>query len=135
MLDDIGEYLQEREVGMLGTDLFIGYFPDTPDDCVVLLETEGQAGNCVAGTETPGLQVTARFTEDYGKARGRLEAAHRVLKVIGDEESEEFASGIVLNGRQYFRIQPEFSGLTQMEDDSTGRKRIAKNYFITKEEE
>ena len=77
----------------------------------------------------------SQVTEDYGKARGRLEAAHRVLKVIGDEESEEFASGIVLNGRQYFRIQPEFSGLTQMEDDSTGRKRIAKNYFITKEEE
>jgi len=135
MLNDIGEYLQEKDVGTLGTDLFIGYFPETPDHCIVLLETEGEAENCAAGTETPGLQVAARFTDDYGFARGKLKEAHDALKVIGNEESGGLASGIVLNGRQYFYAQPVFSGVMQLEDDSMGRKRIAKNYLITKEEE
>ncbi len=135
MLEDIGQYLQEKGVGTRGVDLFIGYFPDTPDNCAVLLETEGQEENPGAGTEVPGLQVVARCKDDYSDASRRLKAIHDVLKPIGFEENSETASGVVINGRQYFHVQPAFSGSQRLDDDENGRIRIAKNYYITKEEE
>ena len=135
MLEDIGQYLQEKGIGEIGTDLFIGYFPDTPDDCTVLLESEGKGENRMAGTQTPGLQVVARCKNNYSYASGKLQAMHDVLKQIGFEENSETASGVVINGRQYFHVQPVFSGSKRMDDDENGRIRITKNYDITKEEE
>ncbi len=135
MLEDIGQYLQEKGLGELETDLFLGYFPDTPDHCVVLLETEGQGENRMAGTQTPGLQVVARCKNDYSYASGKLKAVHDVLKPIGFEENSETASGVVINGRQYFHVQPVSGGSVQLEKDENGRIRIARNYYITKEEE
>lgn len=135
MLEDIGHYLQEKGVGTPETDMFIGYYPDTPDNCIVLLEEEGQEENMGAGTQTPGLQVVVRCKNDYSYASSKLKAVHDVLKLIGFEENSETASGVVINGRQYFHVQPAFSGSQRMENDGNGRIRIAKNYYITKEEE
>ena len=50
MLEDIGRYLQENGIGTPETDLFIGYFPETPDNCIVLLEMEGPEEKLQAGT-------------------------------------------------------------------------------------
>ena len=135
MLEDIGRYLQENGIGTPETDLFIGYFPETPDNCIVLLEMEGPEENLQAGTESPGLQVIARCKNDYSYAGGKLKAVHDVLKPIGFEGNSETASGVVINGRKYFHVQSVFSGSQRLDDDENGRIRIAKNYYITKEEE
>ncbi len=94
MIADIGQYLQQQQVGTVGEDIFIGYFPETPDDCITLLETEGLnvTPGVGTGTETPGLQVTARWKDVYSAAENKLNAIHAVLKAIGFEDGENAAS-------------------------------------------
>lgn len=129
MLADIGAYLEEQGVGTVGEDLFLGYFPEAPDDCVVLLETQGLPPDAAAGTETPGLQAVARWKSAYSYAEGKLQRIHDVLKQVGFEDGDK-PSGVTIGGRQYFSVYPEFSGMEALEDDETGRKRIARNYFV-----
>lgn len=135
MLSDIGEYLQTKGVGTIGKDIFVGCFPKTPDNCLALLDFEGLSENRQAGIQMPGLRLAARWKEDYLYAPEILNAAHSVLKQIGYEENNETASGVIINGRQYFHVWAAFSGFEPMEPDEDGRMYISKNYYIAKEEE
>lgn len=69
--------MQTQGIGTLGTDLFKGLLPDTPDACVALIETGGQASEHALGSavgapawEAPSFQVICRAgRRDYSTAR------------------------------------------------------------------
>lgn len=60
---DIGEYLQTLGRATVGTDLFIGFLPDTPDDCIVVRATQGLPPNVIVDLEQPGFQIMLRNTD------------------------------------------------------------------------
>ena len=90
LLDDIADYLASQGgsgVGVVGTNLFKGYRPETPDLCLAIYETGGMrptramtpsAGTVV--TENPGLQLVGRSApEDYQTVRTRMHNAFVLL--------------------------------------------------------
>lgn len=60
---DVAEYLQTLGRATVGTDMFIGFLPDTPDDCIVVRATQGLPPNVIVDLEQPGFQVTVRNTD------------------------------------------------------------------------
>ncbi len=111
MLYDIGQYLEEQGIGALGTDMFIGRFPDVPDECFVLFEYEGREADSLTGTETPGLRVAARSRDNFDYALQKLKSVHDALKMIGVEHDDTMASGIVINNHQYLCVQSAYGGV------------------------
>ena len=133
VLDDIADYLTSQGgsgVGTLGTDLFKGFMPDTPDIAVAIYETGGlepeRAMTSAAGqvvVERPRVQVVARAQAyDYQVARTRIHNAFVLLEGMAARS---------INGTAYkygSAVQSPFP----MGRDSDGRVLICCNFDIVK---
>jgi hypothetical protein len=65
---DVAEYLQTLGRATVGTDMFIGFMPDNPDDCIVVRATQGLPPNVIVNLEQPGFQVMVRNVDhDAGR--------------------------------------------------------------------
>ena len=71
MLSEIGAYLVTNNIGTLGTDIFLGLMPDSPDNCIALFEYAGSPPDLHWNGEYPGLQVRVRNTS-YAAARTKI---------------------------------------------------------------
>ncbi len=88
ILDDIADYLSSGGIGSVGTDIFKGYLPDTPDVVTVVFETEGlgayhtmnaDPGRAVA--ERPAVRVVCRSEMGgYESARTMARSVFRLLE-------------------------------------------------------
>lgn len=101
LLDDLGDYLASGGVGLtVGTNLFLGFLPEQPDDAVAVYETGGRppahAMNALAGqavAEYPRVQVVARATSfGYPGARQRMANIYKLLDGLPTR---------TINGTQY----------------------------------
>ncbi len=115
---------------MIGADIFIGCFPNGPDNCLALLHYESAGENRLM--EIPDLRLAARWKEDYLYAPHKLTEAHRALKRIGFGESGAGPVGIAINGRRYTAVYPAPGGLEPMEPDDRGRMCVSKSYYVAK---
>jgi hypothetical protein len=94
LLDAVGSILQTGSVGTLATNLFLSQMPDSPDECVVVLETQGAEPNMtfgasVASVERPRIRVVARASQnDYVSAKTKIEAARTVLGAVRNQTLE-----------------------------------------------
>ena len=101
LLDEIGTFLQTNSIGTLGTDLFEGFMPDTPDACVAILEYPGSPGEYTFGgatgaiLEKPRIQVMVRNTS-FPAAQTKMAAIYALLDAVTRQ---------TLSGTQYHRIQ------------------------------
>lgn len=59
-------------VGAVGTDIFIGRQPETPNDCITVLETGGQEPSAYTPLSKPTVQIIVRNTSYEA---GRTKAA------------------------------------------------------------
>ena len=130
LLDDIGKYLQDQEVGTLGEDLFQGILPSSaPDRCILLTEYPGTGAIRTSGgvaSEQPRLQVMVRDS-DYQEARGTAEEIYVLLDGLMNE---------TINGVRYQKIEALAppSILDRLGNvDQGDRYRIVTNYAIMKE--
>ena len=61
MLTDVGTYLAAASISTqdltLGTNLFLGRLPDSPDTCVGLIQTGGPAPTDTIGASYPPLET------------------------------------------------------------------------------
>lgn len=91
LLDALGARLQTDGVGTLGTTIFLGYMPPTPDALVVIYEGRGNGpehtfGNSVLAVERPLIRIIARGARnDYPAARTLMESARNSLGDIRNE--------------------------------------------------
>ena len=130
ILDDVCDYLSSGGIGTVGTDLFKGFAPDSPNACTIVYETGGQAPvhamNPAAGAavvEMPRVQVVCRATAyDYSTARSK---AHSVFKLLDGLPTRSINSIDYLWGAA---VQSPFL----MGRDKSGRVLIACNYDIVK---
>lgn len=101
LLPEIGTHLQTGGIGTLGTNLFLGMMPDTPDACVAVYEYPGGQGEYVLGTsmtqiERPKFQVMARAAEDdYASARSKIQDVYTLLDAVVETD---------LSSKRYHRI-------------------------------
>jgi hypothetical protein len=103
ILESVGDYLVTNSQGTLGTDLFLGTLPESPDACVAVYENSGTPPSFTMGTggiviDYPMLQVICRAgREDYPTARDKAESIRNLL-----------ASGLesTISGVHIMRIEP-----------------------------
>ena len=78
LIDDVAAYLQAQSVGTVGTDIFKGTLPDSPDNCVAVYETGGPAPQKYLPINKPTFQILVR-NKSYALGRDKLEAVRTAL--------------------------------------------------------
>ncbi len=128
ILPELGAYLVAQGIGTLATDLFLGFLPDTPDDCVVLYEYGGLASEHTfkatpgAAWENPRVQIVAR-AKVYNTGRTKIENTYKKLDGL---------INTTMTGVRYlgiFAIQSPFF----LDRDERGRNKFAFNAQVMKE--
>lgn len=133
-LDEIAAQLAGLSVGTIGTTLFIGMMPETPDVCAAVYETGGQAPTFNFGTtgldlESPALQVICRGAkDDYTTPRATAKLAYEGLAKV-EAETITTTGG---TSAFYHWIHPQQSPFL-MQRDSNGRVYITCNFLCEKE--
>ena len=88
ILESVGDYLVTNNLGTLGTNLFLGTMPETPDECVAVYENSGSAPAFTMGPggiviDYPMIQIVARAgREDYPTARDKAESIRILLASV-----------------------------------------------------
>ena len=131
LVDDLGDYLSSQAGLTLGTDLFLGQMPDTPDSATCVYESGGlspiKAMGNVAGAakvERPRVHIVRRGAQcGYEDARA---TAHAVFMKMDGFPTRS------INGISYFwgsALQSPFlRGV-----DEQGRPEIACNYQLERQ--
>ncbi len=113
-LSEIGDYLATELSATLGTDLFLGFMPESPDACTAIYEYAGvppQTGFGFAGIqhEQPGVQVVCRGeADDYTTPQAVAQVAYRKLAEV---------QGDTLGSTPYLMISPRQSPFVLRRDD------------------
>ena len=103
ILESVGDYLVTNSLGTLGTNIFLGTLPETPDACVAVYENSGSSPMFTMGAggiriDYPMLQIIARAErEDYPTARDKAES----IRVLLAQVLEQTISGVHI-----MRIEP-----------------------------
>ena len=131
-LDDVGTHLAAASIPTasltLGTNLFLGRRPDTPDTCVALYETGGVPPQLVFGdntappVETRGLQVVARAAA-YSTSEALCTDVWVALCFIGNE---------VINSTRYLLADPVQSPFALDRDDQDRMLHVV-NFLVSRE--
>ena len=131
LLNDLGDYLSSGGVGTLGTDLFLGNMPASPDNAVAVYETGGRgtvhAMNPSAGLAKiayPHVQVVVRGgTNSYETARAVAQKAFLLLDGLPTRtiNATSYLWGVAIQGEPFL-----------MGRDEQHRPIIAANYEIVK---
>ena len=131
-LDDIGSYLAGVTIPTqnltLGTNLFLGRRPDTPDTCVALYETGGTAPQLQFGTstkpgiETRGLQVVTRAV-GYSTAESLCTDVWSALCLVDNE---------TIGSTRYLLADPVQSPFALDRDDRDRMLHVV-NFLVSRE--
>jgi len=101
--DEIADFLEDASVGVVGTTIFKGQMPGTPDACVAVIETAGRApehtfGSSGIETEYPRVQIRCRGAKnDYATPAATAQTAYVAMAAVANQ---------LLNGTRYLSIDP-----------------------------
>jgi hypothetical protein len=104
ILESVGDYLQNTgsafgahaTQGTLGTTIFLGTLPETPDACVAVYENAGSSPTFTMGAggiqiDYPMLQIICRAgREDYPTARDKAESIRVLLASVLEKLSQGY---------------------------------------------
>jgi hypothetical protein len=121
MLDDIAAFLATSSLGTVGTSIFKGHKPATPDKCLTLYQYAGEPPALVRGAsyEYPGLQIWSR-SKTPAEALTMLDAVVNFLHGK-TEYTTAYARYLALEARQ----SPAAMGL-----DDNGRTEYVVNFRV-----
>lgn len=82
---ELADYLATHSVGTVGTDIFIGRQPATPNSCVTVIETGGQAPSGYTPLSRPTVQVIVR-DPSYETGRAKADAVFAALHQLANRD-------------------------------------------------
>ena len=128
LLPDVGTYLAAAGLSLtVGTNLFYGRLPDSPDKCVAIYESNGatpietMSDNTEPPVVHPGLQVLARDAA-YADAQSLAEDVWQKLTLVTNE---------TLTSTLYLRVAP-VQQPAPIERDSQDRVLFSCNFDVLK---
>ena len=127
-LEELGTYLDSDTSLTLGTDLFLGIIPETPNICVGLYEYGASAPmdfmtSAQPSIEMPRIQATIRGEEDtYATTKALAQTVWLSLSKL---------RGSTLSGTQWLRAQP-LDSPTFLARDETYRPIFVANFQVFK---
>lgn len=117
---DIAEYLQTQAIGTVGTNIFVGYLPDTPTTAIAIYDTAGRPSQ-IHEIDRPNFQVVVRDTS-YLNAATKIQSIQALLQNL---------TNTTINGQFYADIsnlQAPFS----IGRDEEKRVEFRQNYVTIK---
>lgn len=130
LLGDVGTYLAANVTDTtltLGTNLFLGRLPDSPDTCVGIYETGGNAptdvfgGNTAPPIENAGLMCHTRASSYSDCQSLAVDIMKTLTKVINE----------ALTGTTYYKIEANQSPFG-LERDEQERMIFSCNFMVVK---
>ena len=124
ILEALGDYLQTNSVGTLGTNIFLGKMPASPDYCVTLYEYEGMApvesfGGNPYDIDMPRIQVVVRGArDDYPTARDGVKTIRDLLAAL---------TNVTISSTKVLRVA-SLGAFIPLGLDDKDRPRIAANF-------
>lgn len=109
VLEAIGDYLASSNKGTLGTNIFLGRMPESPDVCIAVFEYEGASpiesfGTSPFNVELPRIQVVCRAgRDDYPTARDK---AKEIQELLGALSSQTISNINIMRVRALGSILP-----------------------------
>lgn len=101
LLSDLGSYLDTQSASItLGTNFFYSTIPESPDNCVALIEESGvspvftQGSSGLPVIERPQVQILVRNTS-YENGQALIENLYRILTQVTNQS---------INGNTYLRV-------------------------------
>ncbi|HOR28364.1 MAG TPA: minor capsid protein [Candidatus Sumerlaeota bacterium] len=92
----VAEILDAKGVGTEGTDLFYGFQPDSPDECIACFEGAGRDANPKWALDFPGVTVIVR--SDRGDYDGGWTLAQGVKDTLLGIDPGATVRGITMRG-------------------------------------
>lgn len=123
MPKDIAEFLEDASVGTVGTDIFVGQMPDSPDNCITVYQYAGQKPQLGLDLEEPGLQIRVRNTS--------WAAAMTLAKSIYDLLHEKTWDTTMESGKVVYFIEATGS-MAQGGKDPKGLYHVILNFTVTR---
>ena len=124
ILEALADRLQAASVGIVGTDIFIGIMPSSPDVCIALYEYAGEPPmeafrDGGASIDVPSIQVMVRASRnDYPTARSKIVAVRDNFSAVTNE-----TSGSVV----FLRVH-ELSSINALGVDENDRPRFTQSF-------
>ena len=124
ILESIGDYLVTNSHGALGTSLFLGTLPESPDACVAVYENSGSSPAFTMGAggiriDYPMIQIICRAgREDYPTARDKADTIRILLASVVETS---------ISGVHIMRIEP-MGSVNQLGVDPKYRPLISVNF-------
>lgn len=124
LIEAVGTYLQNQAHGTLGTNIFLGIMPTSPDVCTAVYENAGGApvetmGAAGIAVDVVQLQVIVRTAkDDYMAGRDKAKDIRTLLSAV---------TGQTLSGISVLRISPE-SWILPMGTDNLDRPKFSVRY-------
>lgn len=124
ILEAVGDYLVTQSVGTLGTTIFLGKQPPTPDFCITIYEYEGMQplesfGGNPYDIDMPRIQVVVRGArDDYPTARDSITNIRGLLADLTD---------VTISSTKVLRVASLGASIPLGLDDKD-RPRIAANF-------
>jgi len=122
LIKDIGGILQANGIGVLGTDIFLGQLPASPDNVVAIFEYAGEPPDLHWPGEYPGLQILVR-NKSYDAGRQKIEQAKNVLHGLTET---------VINLHRYLLVRANQSPAF-LQRDENNRAIFVCNFRVIKE--
>jgi hypothetical protein len=119
LIDDIADYLEDQELGTVGTDIYAGYLPDYPDSCITVLDTGGSPPDPDLPTKEPTFQVFIRDV-NYSDGKTALDSVRSVL--------HQQANIQLVDGGNYFYFILAISEGGHVGRDEVGRDLFSINF-------
>jgi hypothetical protein len=120
---DIAIHLEDNAFGTTDAPsptIFIGYLPDTPDDCIAVYDTPGRPSE-LHGLDQPNFQIVVR-NSSYASAA-------TIIKNIQD--LLQFTTNTTINGTFYLNIYNLQSPFSAGRDEKS-RVELKQNYVTQK---
>lgn len=121
LIEQVATYLDDTlGLGTIGTDLFIGYAPDsesTPDSIIAVLDTGGTAPDPYLPTYVPTFQVFIR-SDNYDNGKATLDSVRGLHQLVGE----------LVSGQTYFYYILAISEGGHLGRDEAGRDLFSINF-------
>ena len=115
IIDELAQHIHNQGIAVLGTSLFKSYLPESPDNCIAVIETGGNEPDHYIPTKKPTFQVMIRNTS-YTTGRTALDNIRSAFEAL--------VNSTVANGSTYF-----YYILANAEGGHLGRDEAGRDLF------
>lgn len=119
MITEIAQHIHNNSLASLATNLFIGHMPESPDNCVAILETGGLTPDIDLPTKKPTFQVLIRNTS-YATGRALMLSIRSLFH-------QKYNTQLINNGTYFLYINVQGEG-GHIGRDAIGRDEFSINF-------